>query len=202
MGANSTGLIPNPLWSYSLGLEQGWIPKDPRGAVGACDRIAAELNLTPATSVAWSPPLSAWMTGGSGANTMAAAATSNYTAWPVTTLMGCKSFLCAVLRQNSNRFNVQMPMLQIFTRILQPVRQSLSVLHHPLEPSRRMDGRMRAILQDITLLFLDVTTPMHIQVQDLLHLQRSAGQLPLQRNGRGGQQAQLLLHRIKKCIEA
>lgn len=83
MGTNSTGMVPNPLWSYSLGLQQGWIPADPRTAVGACDRVAAELNLTPATSQAWTPPLSAWMTGGSGANTFAAAATSNYTVWPV-----------------------------------------------------------------------------------------------------------------------
>ncbi|GAA6002079.1 uncharacterized protein JCM10292_001836 [Rhodotorula paludigena] len=30
-------LAANALWSYSLGLEQGWIPRDPREGVGFCD---------------------------------------------------------------------------------------------------------------------------------------------------------------------
>lgn len=31
-----TNKIEAPFWSYQLGLERGWIPKDPRSAVGAC----------------------------------------------------------------------------------------------------------------------------------------------------------------------
>jgi glucan 1,3-beta-glucosidase len=35
---NSTdsGTVESPAWSYQLGLEQGWIPKDPRTAAGFC----------------------------------------------------------------------------------------------------------------------------------------------------------------------
>ena len=31
-----TGTVQAPLWSYKLGLENGWMPKDPREAVGKC----------------------------------------------------------------------------------------------------------------------------------------------------------------------
>ncbi|KAF6764163.1 exo-beta-1,3-glucanase [Ephemerocybe angulata] len=30
-----------PMWHYKLGLEKGWIPKDPRGSKGVCDSAAA-----------------------------------------------------------------------------------------------------------------------------------------------------------------
>ena len=35
---NSTGPIPepNPFWHYRLGLREGWIPNDPRKAIGLC----------------------------------------------------------------------------------------------------------------------------------------------------------------------
>jgi hypothetical protein len=37
---NSTelGYAPSPFWHYKLGLEQGWIPADPRSAGGYCGR--------------------------------------------------------------------------------------------------------------------------------------------------------------------
>jgi glucan 1,3-beta-glucosidase len=55
---NSTrsGKIESPAWSYQLGLEQGWMPKDPRSASGVCG------NTSP-----WTPPLKPWQTGGTGA---------------------------------------------------------------------------------------------------------------------------------------
>ncbi|KAK0458473.1 exo-beta-1,3-glucanase [Desarmillaria tabescens] len=31
-----SGQIESPAWSYQLGLQQGWLPKDPRDAVGTC----------------------------------------------------------------------------------------------------------------------------------------------------------------------
>ncbi|KAG7452983.1 glycoside hydrolase family 5 protein [Guyanagaster necrorhizus] len=31
-----SGEIESPAWSYQLGLQQGWLPKDPRNAVGTC----------------------------------------------------------------------------------------------------------------------------------------------------------------------
>jgi glucan 1,3-beta-glucosidase len=51
-----SGKVETPAWSYQLGLEQGWMPKDPRQAMGACG------NSNP-----WTPPLKPWQTGGSGA---------------------------------------------------------------------------------------------------------------------------------------
>ncbi|KAG9076861.1 hypothetical protein FS749_011316 [Ceratobasidium sp. UAMH 11750] len=37
IGASSkTGKVNSPLWSYSLGLENGWMPTDPRDSAGAC----------------------------------------------------------------------------------------------------------------------------------------------------------------------
>lgn len=57
IGASSrSGKIESPAWSYQLGLEQGWMPTDPREAVGVCG------DTNP-----WSPPLKPWQTGGPGA---------------------------------------------------------------------------------------------------------------------------------------
>ena len=55
---NSTrsGKVETPAWSYQLGLEQGWMPQDPRQATGVCG------NTSP-----WTPPLKPWQTGGTGA---------------------------------------------------------------------------------------------------------------------------------------
>jgi len=54
--ALSTGKVETPAWSYKLGLEQGWMPTDPREAHGACG------NTDP-----FVPPLKPWQTGGAGA---------------------------------------------------------------------------------------------------------------------------------------
>ena len=34
--SSTTGKVEAPFWSYKLGLEQGWMPKDPREAIGTC----------------------------------------------------------------------------------------------------------------------------------------------------------------------
>ncbi|KAG8896576.1 hypothetical protein FRB99_008828 [Tulasnella sp. 403] len=49
-----SGQVEAPLWSYSLGLQNGWVPKDPRLSTGVCG------GGSPAT------PLKATMTGGAG----------------------------------------------------------------------------------------------------------------------------------------
>ena len=54
--SSASGNVETPAWSYQLGLEQGWMPKDPRQASGACG------NTDP-----WTPPLQPWQTGGTGA---------------------------------------------------------------------------------------------------------------------------------------
>ena len=68
------GTIQAPFWSYQLGLQQGWLPTDPRTASGACN------NTNP-----WSPPLAAWQTGGAGAGSMNPSATATLV-WPPATI--------------------------------------------------------------------------------------------------------------------
>ncbi|KAH7927098.1 glycoside hydrolase family 5 protein [Leucogyrophana mollusca] len=65
-----TGVVESPQWSYQLGLQNGWMPTDPRTASGTCQNQ----NI-------WSPPLQAWQTGGAGAGQIAPAVSSSY-AWP------------------------------------------------------------------------------------------------------------------------
>lgn len=74
---NSTGSIPepNPFWHYRLGLREGWIPNDPRMAIGTC---AEDGVVGPNFDGTYSAP---YMTGGPGAGTIAPAETAAYT-WP------------------------------------------------------------------------------------------------------------------------
>ncbi|KAJ8517303.1 hypothetical protein ONZ45_g5473 [Pleurotus djamor] len=57
-----SGRVETPHWSYSLGLQEGWMPQDPREADGYCG------NTNP-----WQPPHAPWMTGGAGAGNIPAA---------------------------------------------------------------------------------------------------------------------------------
>ncbi|KDR69274.1 hypothetical protein GALMADRAFT_77525 [Galerina marginata CBS 339.88] len=41
IGPSQAGRVEAPLWSYKLGLENGWIPKDPRSAFGMCASLGA-----------------------------------------------------------------------------------------------------------------------------------------------------------------
>lgn len=67
-----SGTVESPQWSYQLGLENGWMPTDPRKAEGVCN-----------PSAVFNPPLSAWQTGGQGAGTTSGGA--QY-AWPPATI--------------------------------------------------------------------------------------------------------------------
>ncbi|KAI0748315.1 glycoside hydrolase [Daedaleopsis nitida] len=69
-----TGIPTSPAWSYQLGLQEGWMPTDPRQAIGACD------NTDP-----FNPPLQAWQTGGAGAGTVPQTFLDQFS-WPPTTL--------------------------------------------------------------------------------------------------------------------
>lgn len=64
----------SPHWSYQLGLENGWMPTDPRTAVGTCG------NKSP-----FDGPLKAYQTGGAGAGTIPASATADIP-WPPASL--------------------------------------------------------------------------------------------------------------------
>ncbi|KIY61922.1 glycoside hydrolase family 5 protein [Cylindrobasidium torrendii FP15055 ss-10] len=67
------GYVRSPHWSYSLGLENGWMPEDPREAIGKCGNTAP-----------FQGSLQPWQTGGEGAGTITAA-TGDY-AWPPATI--------------------------------------------------------------------------------------------------------------------
>ncbi|KAF9512116.1 glycoside hydrolase family 5 protein [Hydnum rufescens UP504] len=73
-----TGRVESPHWSYRLGLEQGWMPLDPRSASGTC---ASQGVNSP-----FNGPLQSWQTGGSGAGTITPSQISLYQAWPPASL--------------------------------------------------------------------------------------------------------------------
>ncbi|KAF8625907.1 hypothetical protein AX17_006633 [Amanita inopinata Kibby_2008] len=71
---NSTVLntSSSPLWHYKLGLQQGWIPKDPREAIGHCVSV---MN----TSQVFDGTYPSTATGGSGAGTVNPAQVTSHT---------------------------------------------------------------------------------------------------------------------------
>jgi hypothetical protein len=75
IGNSTAGRVEAPHWSYQLGLQQGWMPADPREAVGQCE------NKSP-----FHGPLSAWQTGGSGAGAIPTDVV-NSLAWPPPSIM-------------------------------------------------------------------------------------------------------------------
>jgi len=76
-----SGSVESPFWSYKLGLEEGWITKDPRESIGTC--LAQGLPNNPFT-----PPLKPWQTGGAGAGTISADQSALYGVWPPATISG------------------------------------------------------------------------------------------------------------------
>ncbi|KZP01260.1 glycoside hydrolase family 5 protein [Calocera viscosa TUFC12733] len=81
-----SGRIESPFWSYSLGLDNGWIPPDPRAAVGYCAASAGVVMNNPFNGV-----LSSWQTGGAGAGTIAADQIASYGVWPLTSMNNCST---------------------------------------------------------------------------------------------------------------
>lgn len=58
-----------PFWSYKLGLDNGWMPKDPTVADGLCTAMTYDGSLQP------------YHTGGAGAGTLSPSVVAQYT-WP------------------------------------------------------------------------------------------------------------------------
>ncbi|KAJ2912332.1 hypothetical protein MD484_g8086, partial [Candolleomyces efflorescens] len=52
IGPSQAGRVEAPLWSYKLGLDNGWIPRNPRDSVGKCAAVAAEYS----AQYPWPPP--------------------------------------------------------------------------------------------------------------------------------------------------
>lgn len=54
VGPNSlSGNIEVPLWSYQLGVRNGWIPQDPREAFGMCQQLGTALEPFNGTYEPW-----------------------------------------------------------------------------------------------------------------------------------------------------
>ncbi|GAA5970274.1 hypothetical protein JCM11641_001644 [Rhodosporidiobolus odoratus] len=81
--STTIGTIANPMWNYQLGLEQGWIPTNPRTALGACPSLVTSNGFTIGYTAEAAPTLAPWMTGGSGAGTFSDQAMyTSFSAWP------------------------------------------------------------------------------------------------------------------------
>jgi len=78
IGNSTAGKVEAPLWSYQLGLENGWMPKDPRVSVGKCQALGASGNSFDGT-------FQPWQTGGAGAGTILPSSTQAYP-WPPTSI--------------------------------------------------------------------------------------------------------------------
>ncbi|KAI0633647.1 glycoside hydrolase [Trametes polyzona] len=75
--STTTNTVQAPLWSYKLGLEGGWMPKDPRAAAGTCQKFGVAPQ-------PFDGPFQPWQTGGAGAGTIAPEATASIAPWPPT----------------------------------------------------------------------------------------------------------------------
>ena len=73
-----TGKVESPLWSYQLGLDQGWMPTDPRKSYGTCAAAGDSFPL--------SGPISPSVTGGHGAGTIVPTFLASYGSWPPASL--------------------------------------------------------------------------------------------------------------------
>lgn len=60
IGASQRGIVEAPLWSYQLGLLNGWMPTDPRTVVGTCASLGGP-------STTWDGTFAPHMTGAAGA---------------------------------------------------------------------------------------------------------------------------------------
>ncbi|TDL27295.1 glycoside hydrolase family 5 protein [Rickenella mellea] len=74
IGNSTAGVVESPQWSYQLGLQNGWMPTDPRQSTGKCGGQSP-----------WNGPLQAYQTGGQGAGQIPASVTQAL-AWPPPTI--------------------------------------------------------------------------------------------------------------------
>ncbi|KAG5729140.1 putative glucan 1,3-beta-glucosidase D [Termitomyces sp. T112] len=78
IGNSTAGIVESPLWSYQLGLQNGWIPIDPRTALGTCASLGV-------SGPEFNGNFQSWQTGGLGAGTIAPSSTSSFP-WPPATI--------------------------------------------------------------------------------------------------------------------
>jgi len=113
----TSGAIEAPWWSYQLGLQQGWIPADPRSGKGSCASMAVPQGV-PRTAV-----LSPQQTGGATTDAIPAAATATL-AWPPPAL--------------TDQPNAAL--LPTYTPTGTPITLSVPVFTNPATPSATIDA--------------------------------------------------------------
>jgi hypothetical protein len=79
IGNSTAGRVESPLWSYQLGLQNGWIPTDPRKSVGQCAALGD-------SGQSFDGTYSAWQTGGAGAGTISPSFVAQFSQWPPATI--------------------------------------------------------------------------------------------------------------------
>ncbi|KAF9644373.1 hypothetical protein BDM02DRAFT_3122006, partial [Thelephora ganbajun] len=84
IGNTLNGKVEAPLWSYKLGLDNGWMPKDPRQSQGKC----AALGVTAARP--FDGKYLPWQTGGDGAGNIPPSVTSSFP-WPPATISNARA---------------------------------------------------------------------------------------------------------------
>jgi len=72
------GTIGSPLWSYQLGLRNGWIPQDPRTSTGKCESLGTPQDLFNLTFLPWETGTP---------SSIPASSTSSFP-WPPSTISG------------------------------------------------------------------------------------------------------------------
>ncbi|KAF8623392.1 hypothetical protein AX17_007430 [Amanita inopinata Kibby_2008] len=78
--SSTSGRVEAPLWSYQLGLRNGWMPTDPREAIGTC----ASLGIS---GDPFDGNFESWQTGGAGAGTISPTITEEFP-WPPVSFSG------------------------------------------------------------------------------------------------------------------
>ncbi|KAI8443758.1 glucan 1,3-beta-glucosidase [Phakopsora pachyrhizi] len=80
---SKSGLKPNPMWDYQLGLKEGWIRPDARRSIGGCAIVAAKQGLT-APVQQWSGLFEDWQVGSKNgsASSIDASELARYGQWP------------------------------------------------------------------------------------------------------------------------
>ncbi|KAG9312258.1 glycoside hydrolase family 5 protein [Chiua virens] len=79
--SSTTNSVEAPLWSYQLGVQGGWIPTDPRTALGTCEALGVSQQ-------PFSGQYASWQTGGAGAGDIPASSIASYGQYPPSSING------------------------------------------------------------------------------------------------------------------
>ncbi|KAG5641224.1 hypothetical protein DXG03_005699 [Asterophora parasitica] len=103
IGNSTAGIVQSPLWSYQLGLRNGWMPADPRSSLGTCASLGVSNAPVPSPF-----PFAPWQTGGPGAGTIAPSVTSQFP-WPPATISNAGAPVSALPTYTNTGTVVRLP---------------------------------------------------------------------------------------------